>query len=171
VTKLHDLAQIGQSVWLDYIRRSLLTSGELEALIEQGVRGMTSNPTIFHKAIANSDDYDHQFRQLMQHKRSNREIYESLAINDIQRAADQFQPLYREEVPLDGVAQNSGFDGFVSLEANPHLANDTSGTIDEIRRLHRLVDRPNVMFKVPATSAGIPAIQQLTADLTNQRFS
>lgn len=139
MTKLHDLAQIGQSVWLDYIRRSLLISGELETWIKQGVRGMTSNPTIFHKAIADSDDYDDQFVQLIRQEKADQEIYESLVIEDIQRAADQFRPLYREGISLDGVDQNHGFDGFVSLEANPHLANDTSGTIDEIRRLCRLV--------------------------------
>jgi transaldolase len=167
VTKLHELHQLGQSIWLDYIRRSLLTSGGLEARIEQGVRGMTSNPTIFDKAIANSDDYDDQFSVLVQQDTADREIYERLAIEDIQRAADQFLPVYEEQMPLDGMAQNHGFDGFVSLEANPHLANDTQGTIAEIRRLHELVDRPNVMFKVPATPAGIPAIKQLTADGIN----
>jgi transaldolase len=167
VTKLHELHQLGQSIWLDYIRRSLLTSGGLKTRIDQGVRGMTSNPTIFDKAIANSDDYDDQFTRLVQQDKSDREIYESLAIDDIQRAADQFRPVYEERKSFDGTAQNYGSDGFVSLEANPHLANDTLGTIEEIRRLHRLVDRPNVMFKVPATPAGIPAIKQLTADGIN----
>lgn len=167
MTKLHDLAHIGQSIWLDYIRRSLLTSGELESLIEQGLRGMTSNPSIFDKAISDSDDYADQFESLVQQAKTDQEIYEALAIEDIQRAADLFRPVYEEEMPLDGVAQNYGFDGYVSLEANPHLANDTLGTIDEIRRLHRLVDRPNVMFKVPATPAGIPAIKQLTSEGIN----
>jgi transaldolase len=167
VTKLHNLAQIGQSIWLDHIRRSLLTSGELEHLIEQGLRGMTSNPSIFDEAISNSDDYLDQLKGLAQQEKSNLEIYEALAIEDIQRAADQFRPIYGEEMPLDGVAQNYGFDGFVSLEANPHLANNTPGTIDEIHRLHQLVNRPNVMFKVPATRAGIPAIKQLTSDGIN----
>jgi transaldolase len=167
VTKLHELHQLGQSIWLDYIRRSLLTSGGLKTRIEQGVRGMTSNPTIFDKAIANSDDYDDQFSALVAQETSDWEIYERLAVEDIQQAADQFLPIYEEQLPLDGMARNYGFDGFVSLEANLHLANDTQGTIDEIRRLHRLVDRPNVMFKVPATPAGIPAIKQLTSDGIN----
>jgi transaldolase len=167
VTKLHDLTQIGQSIWLDHIRRSLLTTGELKHLIDRGLRGMTSNPSIFDEAISNSDDYRDQLSQLAQQGKSSQAIYEALAIDDIQHAADQFRPVYEEKLPVDGVAQNYGFDGFVSLEANPHLANDTSGTIDEIHRLHRLVDRSNVMFKVPATPAGIPAIKQLTSDGIN----
>ena len=163
MTKLHELHELGQSIWLDYIQRSLLTSGELKTRIDQGVRGMTSNPTIFDKAIADSDDYDAQFTTLVQQGVADREIYERLAIADIQQAADQFLPVYEETRQISGSAQNH-FDGYVSLEANPHLAHDTQGTIDEIRRLHRLVDRPNVMFKVPATSEGIPAIKQLTTD-------
>ncbi len=166
MTKLHELHQLGQSIWLDYIQRSLLTSGGLKTRIEQGVRGMTSNPTIFDKAIANSDDYDAQFTALVQQGAADREIYEQLAIKDIQQAADQFLPVY-QETGANGNTQTAGFDGYVSLEANPHLAHDTQGTIDEIRRLHGLVDRPNVMFKVPATPEGIPAIKQLTADGIN----
>ena len=136
MTKLHELHQLGQSIWLDYIQRSLLTSGGLKTRIEQGVRGMTSNPTIFDKAIANSDDYDAQFTALVQQGAADREIYEQLAIKDIQQAADQFLPVY-QETGANGNTQTAGFDGYVSLEANPHLAHDTQGTIDEIRRLHR----------------------------------
>lgn len=167
MTKLHDLTQFGQSMWLDYIRRSLLTSGELKRLIDQGLRGMTSNPSIFDKAISSSDDYTEQLTQLAQQEKTPQAIYEALAIEDIQHAADLFRPLYEEKTPVNGMAQNYGFDGYVSLEANPHLANDTVGTIEEIHRLHQLVDRPNVMFKVPATSEGIPAIKQLTSDGIN----
>lgn len=154
MTKLHDVRQQGQSIWLDYIRRSMLTSGELETLIEQGLRGMTSNPTIFHAAIAESDEYDDAIRALAQQGKSSHEIYETVAIEDVQHAADLFRPIYEDpEAPR--------LDGYVSLEANPHLAHDVAGTVEEIRRLHGLVDRPNVMFKVPATEPGIAAIRQL----------
>lgn len=155
MTKLHTLIQLGQSIWLDHLNRSLLTSGELQTLIEQGVRGITSNPSIFAKAISNKDDYASQIEQLVHQEKTDYEIYEALAIEDIQSAADRLRPVF------EGTTHR---DGYVSLEANPHLANDTAGTIDEIHRLHQLVDRPNVMFKVPATPPGIPAIQQLTSD-------
>ncbi|NDJ75412.1 MAG: transaldolase [Chloroflexi bacterium] len=167
MTKLHQVLEHGQSIWLDHIRRSLLTSGELERLIEQGVRGMTSNPAIFDEAISHSDDYNDQLKQVAGQEHSNQAVYEALAIDDIQHAADLFRPVYDEMMPVDGMVQNSDLDGFVSLEADPHLAHDTQGTIDEIHRLHQQVDRPNVMFKVPATPAGIPAIKQLTSDGIN----
>ncbi len=157
MTKLHELKELGQSVWLDYIRRALMTSGELDDLIAEGLRGMTSNPTIFEKAIAGSDDYTEQLQALVAQGKSELAIYEALAIQDIQDAADRFRTVFDAD-PTDG---------YVSLEANPHLAHDTQGTIEEIRRLHKLVDRPNVMFKVPATREGIPAIEQLLSEGIN----
>lgn len=168
MNKLHEMLSRGQSVWLDHIRRSLLTTGELEELIKQGLRGMTSNPTIFDQAISQSNDYREQIRSLVQQGKSEHEIYEALAIEDVQRAADQFHPIYQEaNQAVDGIAPSYGFDGYVSLEANPHLAHDTAGTIEEVRRLHRAVGRPNVMFKIPATPEGIPAIEQLVGEGIN----
>ena len=158
MTNLHKLANLGQSIWLDYIRRSLLTSGELKALIDKGVRGVTSNPTIFEKAITGSSDYDEDFQRLVIEGKSVEEIYEALVIEDIASAADQLRPLYDA---TDGV------DGYVSLEANPKLADDTDGTIAEIKHLSAMLERPNVMFKVPATPAGIPAIEALISEGTN----
>jgi transaldolase len=157
-TKLHQLMELGQSVWLDYIRRSLMTSGKLQDYVDLGLRGMTSNPAIFEKAIAGSDDYEETLQILASHQKSPKEIYESLAIEDIQEAADVLRPIYQ---------QSTGADGYVSLEASPDLAHDTEGTIKEVRRLFSDVQRPNVMIKVPATSEGIPAIEQLIAEGIN----
>lgn len=158
MTKLHDLAELGQSVWLDYIRRAFIESGELQELIEAGLRGVTSNPSIFEKAIAGSADYDEELKQLARTSRSPEGIYEALAIEDIQQAADLFRPLFDK---------TNGQDGYVSLEVNPGLANNTQGTIAEARRLFAAVDRPNVMIKVPATPAGIPAIRALLSEGIN----
>jgi len=159
MTKLHELANIGQSIWLDYIRRSLITSGELEQLIADGLRGMTSNPAIFQKAIANSDDYNAQLRELFAQKDlSTIDIYEAIAIKDIQDAADALRPVYDE---------TDGLDGYISLEANPHLAYDAQGTIDEIKRLRAHVNRANVMYKVPATAEGLQAIENLLSEGVN----
>lgn len=158
---LHALTECGQSIWLDYIRRSLITSGELERLVEDDqLRGVTSNPTIFQKTIAGSNDYDAALRQLLEHERSTDPgaLYEALAVEDIRMAASVLRPVYDD---------TGGADGFVSLEVSPHLAHDTDGTIEEARRLWRAVDRPNVMIKVPATAAGIPAITALIADGIN----
>lgn len=157
-TKLHELSNLGQAIWLDYIRRSFITSGELQKLIDQGVRGVTSNPAIFEKAIAGSDDYDDQMRQLVSAGKSVNEIYEILAVQDIQQATDLFRPLYDE---------TNGADGFVSLEVSPGLANDTAGTIAEGRRYFSELGRPNLMIKVPATAEGIPAIRQLISEGVN----
>ena len=144
------LRELGQSVWLDYIRRDLLTTGELNRLIEDdGLAGMTSNPTIFDKAISETDLYDDDIREAGAGAEPAR-VFERLAIADIQSACDRFRPLYD---------RTGGQDGFVSIEVNPHLADDTEGTIDEVRRLWREVDRPNVMVKIPGTDAGIPAIR------------
>ena len=150
--KLQELANQGQSVWYDYIQRSLITSGELKALVDRGVRGVTSNPAIFEKAIAGSQDYDPAIKALIAENTSLEGMYESLAIADIQMAADVLAPVYED---------TNGHDGYVSLEVSPELAHDTSGTVTEAIRLFTAVARPNVMIKVPATPAGIPAIAEL----------
>src|SRR6185436_12404944 len=144
---LKGLSAFGQSVWLDYIRRTLLTSGELERLIaEDGLRGMTSNPAIFEKAITGSTDYDEQLAELRATGGGDpKELFEQLALRDIADAADVFRPVFDE---------TGGRDGFVSIEVSPTLAHDTGGTIAEAERLWRTLDRPNVMVKVPATPAG-----------------
>ena len=134
---------------MDYIRRSLLTSGELARLIEaDGLRGVTSNPAIFEKAITGSTDYVEMLQSLAPQYREAKSLYEQVAIRDIQDAADVLRPVYEE---------TRARDGYVSLEVSPHLARDTAGTLAEARRLWRQVDRPNVMIKVPATPEGIPA--------------
>ncbi len=158
MNRLRELAGLGQSVWLDYISRSLIASGELQSLIDEGLRGVTSNPTIFEKAIAGSRDYDEDIRRLSAEGKSVLEIYEALVVEDIARAADLLRPVYEE---------TKGVDGYVSLEANPHLAHDTEGTVVEVRRLWKRLARRNVMIKVPATEAGIPAIERLTAEGVN----
>ncbi len=154
MSKLAELEKLGQSVWFDFIRRSLITSGELKELIAKGVRGITSNPAIFEKAIAGSNDYDDAIKKLIRSDQSIDQIYEALAFEDIGSAAD----LLRETYDTSG-----GIDGYVSLEVNPHLADQTQKTIREAVRLYETLGRPNVMIKVPATSAGIPAITELIA--------
>lgn len=158
MSKLQELNKLGQSVWLDYIRRQFIEDGGLQDAINRGVRGVTSNPAIFAKAIAGSDDYDDAMKPLVDAGKSVEEIYEALAIEDIQNAADILRPIYDE---------SNGADGYVSLEVNPHLARDTQGTIDEARRLYKEVNRPNVMIKIPATSEGIPAITEVIGDGIN----
>jgi transaldolase len=157
-TKLHEIAELGQSVWLDYLKRSLIASGELEAYVESGLRGLTSNPAIFEKAIVGSDEYDDDTRRLAEQGKTALETYEVLAIEDIQRSADVLRPVYD---------QTDGIDGYVSLEVNPHLAHNTQDTIAEARRLFAAVSRPNVMIKVPATMQGMPAIRDLIAEGIN----
>ena len=153
------LATFGQSIWLDYIRRKMIDSGELKKFIEaDGLKGVTSNPSIFQKAIAGSDDYDEAIRKLTQAGKSVKEIYETLTVEDVGQAADVFRPTYDRE---------DGKDGFVSLEVNPHLAHDTGGTITEARHLWQALSRPNVLIKVPATKEGLPAIQQLISEGVN----
>ena len=156
---LKDLAALGQSLWLDYIRRDLISSGELRRLIEEdGLRGMTSNPSIFEKAIVESRDYDQDIRALAAEGMSAVSIYEALSQRDVQSAADEFRPVYDA---------TDGKDGFVSLEVSPHLAHDTQGTIQEARRLWEALQRPNVFIKVPASAEGLPAIRQLTSEGIN----
>lgn len=153
------IQDFGQSIWLDFIRRGTIISGELKQLITRdGVRGVTSNPAIFEKAINGSSDYTAAVRSLALAGKSVVDIYETLVVEDIRHAADQFRPLYDQ---LDGR------DGFVSLEVSPLLARDTEGTIAEARRLWRLLDRPNVFIKVPATQEGILAIRQLISEGIN----
>jgi transaldolase/glucose-6-phosphate isomerase len=158
MTKLHQLATLGQSIWYDNIRRALLDHGDLQALVEAGVTGVTSNPSIFQKAIAGSADYDEALDDLATPNRSVDEIYETLVVEDIQRAADILRPVYE---------QTAGVDGYVSLEVSPALAHDTKRTIAQARRLFDTLDRPNVMIKVPATPAGIPAIETLIGEGIN----
>jgi len=156
---LKELGTLGQSLWLDYIRRDLMASGELRRLIgEDGLRGMTSNPSIFEKAIADSHDYDDDIRSIAFSGKGAETIYETLSQCDVRSAADEFRPLYD---------RTDGKDGYVSLEVNPHLAHDTKGTIAEARRLWTALDRPNVLIKVPATANGLLAIQQLISEGVN----
>ena len=158
---LKELLRQGQSIWLDYIHRNLIKTGALKTLIDDdGIRGMTSNPTIFEKAIAHGSDYDDTIKAALADdpKVETGKIFERLAIEDIRAAADVLRPIYDE---------TGGADGFVSLEVSPHLARDTEGTIVEARRLKKEVGRPNVMIKVPATREGIPAIEALTAEGVN----
>jgi transaldolase len=156
---LVDLQTFGQSIWMDFISREMITSGELRQLIEEdGVSGVTSNPSIFEKAIAESHDYDEAIRALTLEGKTTDEIYQLITVEDIQMVADILRPTYD---------RTAGQDGFVSLEVSPELAHDTIGTIEEARHLWSLVDRPNAMIKVPATHEGLPAIQQLTGEGIN----
>lgn len=156
---LVELAGYGQSPWLDFIRRNLMTSGELERLVtEDGLKGITSNPAIFEKALAAGDEYDDFIRENAGRVKDAIALYERIAIRDVQMAADVLKPIY------DATKKH---DGYVSLEVSPALANDTEKTLSEARHLWQIVNRPNLMVKVPATPAGIPAIQKLIADGIN----
>jgi transaldolase/transaldolase/glucose-6-phosphate isomerase len=153
---MHELLALGQSVWLDFISRGLVRGGQLKHLVDHGLRGLTSNPSIFEKAIASGSDYDDEIQAILRRDPDceTTELFEQLAITDIREAADV----------LRGVYENSrGQDGFVSLEVSPHLAHETDATIAEAARLWRAVDRPNLMIKVPATPAGVVAIADLIA--------
>ena len=153
------LQTFGQSAWLDFIRRGMLTSGEMHRLMEDcGVQGVTSNPSIFEKAIVGSHDYDDRIHALALEGKTSREIYEDLTLDDVRRTADLFRRVYD---------QTEGRDGFVSLEVSPDLADDATGTVKEARRLWQLLNRPNVMIKVPGTREGITAIRQLIAEGIN----
>ena len=157
-TKIQELVEFGQSIWLDNISRSMLSKGILKSFIEKGVRGLTSNPTIFEKAINTGSDYDELIAELSRAGKSTFEIYEELAVQDIQDAADLFMEVYEE---------TEGVDGYVSLEINPLLASNVEGTIEEVKRLYKKVNRPNLMLKVPATDAGFVAIEHLIAEGIN----
>jgi transaldolase len=154
------IPQLGQSIWLDYIRRGILnTGGELQRMIEEDdLRGVTSNPAIFEEAIARSNDYQEAIQTLAQANKSAEEIFQVIAVEDVQRAADLFRPVYDK---------TQGLDGYVSLEVSPGLAHDTEGTIKEARESWKALDRPNVMIKVPGTKEGLPAIQQLISEGIN----
>ena len=156
---LTQLTQLGQSVWYDFITRDLIHSGELARLIkDDSLRGMTSNPTIFEKAVAASGDYDQDIRTLSDAGESPDGIVEALMIKDVKSACDVFRPVYD---------QSGHGDGTVSIEVSPKLAHDTEGTIEAAHRLWKLVDRPNLMVKIPGTDAGVPAIAQCLADGIN----
>ena len=152
MSKMIELAELGQSIWFDYIKRDLIASGELQRLIDMGLRGMTSNPTIFDKAISGSTDYDDDIRQLLAKNLSTEEIYESLALKDIGMAADLLLPLYKS---------TNGYDGYVSIEVSPHLAHKTNETIEQAKRLFKSLGRPNIMIKIPGTQEGLPAITEV----------
>ena len=154
-TTIQQLNDYGQSVWLDYISRSLLDTGKLNELIEQGVSGMTSNPTIFDKAVSQSDDYDTKILRLKEANKTTFEIYDDITVKDIQDACDRFMPIH---------TATEGIDGYVSLEISPKLAHDQEKTVAEGKRLHDRVNRPNVMFKVPSTDAGFGAITALLSE-------
>jgi len=154
-----ELHQCGQSVWLDFITRQFMADGKLSALIaNDGISGVTSNPTIFQKAITGGKEYDQAIAQLIREGKNGAQIFDVLAIQDIQRACDQFRSVYDA---------TKGADGFVSLEVSPLLARDTPQTLSEARRLFRAVQRPNVMIKIPATREGLPAIEQALGDGIN----
>lgn len=152
MTKIYEIYQLGQSIWYDYIQRSLMTSGKLQQLIDEGLSGMTSNPTIFDKAISGSSDYDPEIEKLVAEGKSVAEIYDALSLADIAGAADLLRPVYEK---------SNGRDGFVSIEVNPELAHDTENTCREAKRIFSALDRPNIMIKVPATGEGFPAMVEL----------
>ncbi len=157
-TILHDLAKLGQSLWIDNISRSMITSGKLKLLIDQGLRGQTSNPTIFKQAISASSDYDAKIQQLAEAGKSTFEIYDELTVKDVQDAADLFRGVYES---------TKGLDGYVSLEINPKLGNELESQLKEGRRLWQKLDRPNVMIKVPATKNGLGVVEGLIAQGIN----
>jgi len=148
-------AEHGQSPWLDNLRRGWITDGQLAALRDRGVRGLTSNPTIFQKAIQGSADYDQQFESLVRKKTEPLDAYWQLVLSDIDAALDVFEPVYKE---------SKGADGFVSVEVDPSLAHDSVATLAAARGLHERIARPNVMIKIPATQEGLPAIRQMIAE-------
>ena len=152
------LRPLGQSVWYDNVSRSLIETGELNRFLELGVTGLTSNPTIFEKAISSSDDYDSSLLAYAREGMNPAQLAEALAIADIQAAADILRPVYDS---------TGGADGFASLEVNPHLARDTAGTVAEARRLFAALDKPNAMIKVPATPEGVPAVRALISEGIN----
>lgn len=157
---LVDIRRFDQSLWLDFISRQVLQNGELKKRIdEDALRGVTSNPAIFEKAIGGSADYDQTIKEQARQGKSAEEIYVGLAVADVQAACDLFRPLYD--------SKNNSSDGYVSLEVSPRLANDTEGTVAEARQLWKDVDRPNVMIKVPATLEGLPAIRTLISEGIN----
>jgi transaldolase len=154
-TPLEQLDEHGQSVWIDFLSRDFVEQGDLQGLIDQGVRGVTSNPTIFQSAIADGDSYDEQLKEILKDETEPKEVFLQLAVRDIQGACDLLKQVHDE---------GSGKDGWVSLEVDPNLAHDTQGTIDEAKRLHQLVGRKNLLVKIPATKEGLPAIEESIAN-------
>jgi transaldolase len=154
-SRLHKLSDLGQSVWIDYLSRDLLHSGELARMMKKdAVVGVTSNPTIFQKAIAAGNAYDEQLRDVLEEERDPKEIFLRLAVQDVSEALDLLRAVWDE---------GSGKDGYVSLEVDPNLAYDTEATVAEAVRLHELVDKPNLFVKIPATKPGLPAIEDMIA--------
>ena len=156
--KIRDFEKLGQSIWYDYLRRSFIQSGELQSLIYEGLTGVTSNPSIFEKAIAGSTDYDQELQRLVREGKSPHEILQTLMLDDITQTAELFSPVYKK---LDRA------DGYVSIEVNPLLAHDSEGMIEEGKRFFRALNRSNVMIKIPATPAGFPAIERLISEGIN----
>lgn len=157
-SKMQQVKKLGQSIWLDEIRRSWLTRGMLAELIQNGLGGVTSNPAIFKKAIVESEDYQAEVSNLVLEGRSAEEIYHRLILDDIRRTADELSLVYNRE---------QGKDGYVSLEVNPHFAHDTQKSIEEARQYWEMVERANLLVKIPATAEGFPAIKQLTSEGIN----
>jgi transaldolase len=154
-SRLHQLSELGQSVWIDSLSREWLRTGELARMMEEdAVVGVTSNPTIFQKAMSEGGWYDDQLREVPAEEDDLKEIFLRLAIDDIREACDLLRSVWD---------RTEGLDGYVSLEVDPHLAHDTEGTIDEAQRFHETVDRPNLYVKIPATKAGLPAIEEMIA--------
>ena len=158
MNKIQQLAQLGQSIWYDNIQRQMITSGKLKAMIAEGLLGMTSNPSIFEKAIGGSSDYDAAMQQLVAAGAGVEQIYDALTIEDVGMAADTFRAVFR---------QTHGVDGYVSIEVSPKLAHDTEGTLADARRLWQTLQQPNVMIKIPATKEGLPAIEEALYDGIN----
>ena len=157
-SRLYDLQAQGQSVWYDNIRRGLIKSGELQQLIDDGVVGITSNPTIFEKAMVDSNDYDDDLDRLAKEGQDARAVFETLSLSDIGKAADMLRGVYDK---------TDGLDGYVSIEVSPVLAHDSAATLTEARHLWTSLSRPNIMIKVPATPEGIPVIQTLIGEGIN----
>src|SRR5918995_2828067 len=155
-TPLTQLSAHGQSVWIDFLSRSFVRDGDLAGLVEQGVVGVTSNPTIFQGAIAQGHAYDEQLREVLKSETEPKQVFLALAVQDIRAACDILRPTW------DQAGENAR-DGWVSLEVDPNLAHDTKGTIDEAKRLHKLIDKPNLFIKIPATKEGLPAIEETIA--------
>jgi transaldolase len=156
-TRLQELCTAGQSPWLDNLKRAYLKTGQLKKLVDEGIRGVTSNPTIFQKAIAGSEDYDDQFRQLVK-KLSVEDAYWELVVDDVSGALDVLRPVYD---------QSGGEDGFVSIEVSPSLATDTEKTNRDARMFHERIAKPNLFVKIPATPEGVPAIRQMISEGRN----
>ena len=159
MNKVKSIHELGQSIWLDFFNREIINNGKLQKLIvEDGLSGITSNPSIFEKAVTSSLDYDEDIRKMSDEQKSNEEIFFGFATRDIRRAADMLKPTYDK---------SKGTDGFVSLEVSPHLANDTNGTIKQAVQLWKALDRENVMIKIPGTKEGLPAIRKCISEGVN----